>query len=365
VAGRDAAGRDWLVVLAAPEADFSGFVQANGERALLMSAVVVGLAAGLAVLLVAQGLRADRAARDLLDRSAAITRQSAGFARLAVEAGLFDPTYDAPPRVLTETLADVTGVERTSLWRLLPGGAALRCEDSFERASSGHVGGFELAADEAPLFFARLAAGEEVAVADAAKDRTTAALHRALMHKLGTRALLAVPVRLGDALAGAVWLEDARDRPGIRDFVRAVANMVALRMGAPPQTGGRRAVAVAGDDPPAVERSLVADLSARGLDRAALAAEVSVLVLRFGDPGALGTRSGGQPGDADSALADRIACLLQESVANTTFRIRSSSARTLSPLPASAPRTPPRWPGWRRRRWRCATAARRCSTPPT
>ena len=89
-------GQDWLLVITVPESEFSGFVTANSRRALLLSLVVVALAIGLAVLLVRQGLRADRAARTVAERSAAVRQQSAAFARLAAEAGMFDAAGTPP-----------------------------------------------------------------------------------------------------------------------------------------------------------------------------------------------------------------------------------------------------------------------------
>ena len=188
-----AAGRDWSVLLVVPEDEFVGFVASNNRNALLMSAVVIVIAGLLASLLVRQGLRADRTARLLLDRQRAIDRQSGAFATLAADADLFDPARNEPPRALTETLAGVTGARRASVWRLTEGGRVLRCEDSFERETGGHVDGLELHQVELPHLFSHLLGGEELDVADAANDRRTAELERVVMRPLGTRALLLHP----------------------------------------------------------------------------------------------------------------------------------------------------------------------------
>jgi len=303
-------GRDWRVMIVVPEADFTGFVLANNHTGLAMSVVVIVLVVLFALLLVRQGLRADRAARLVLDRGAAIGRQSAAFATLATEAGLFDPGSRTPPRRLTETLGEVTGARRAAVWRLLGAGALLRCEDSYERESGGHVAAMELSREEIPQFLAALAAGEEIDVADAAADRRTAGLHRVLMHPLGSRSLFCVPVRAQDRVVGAVWVEDAHPDAGAHDFVRAVANMVALRMAEAPSAMPARAemaVSGAGDLP---VRSFTAELALRGLQTEALAAEVfpavAVAVLRFTDPAAIATRI------SESAIADHVACALQE-----------------------------------------------------
>jgi len=348
-----AAGSDWAVMIVVPEDDFTGFIRANQRVVLTMSLSVVGLAAVLAGFLVAQGLRADRTALQLLERSRAIERQSAAFGSLATEVGLFDPAAQELPRRLTEILADACDARRASIWHVLSGGALLRCEDSYERESGGHTVGLELAQAEAPELFVQLLNGGEVMVADVATDRTASAWLQTAMRALGSRSLLAVPVRGPAGVIGAIWLEDAS--PNTHDFARAVANMLALRMaGTVPATAavppdrvsaGRVSAERVSAEPtaappirpaspglpepareppphsaaplPAVEeaKSFDAGLLARGLDPDRMAAEVfpevAVLVLRLGDSAALGAPAGA----GEETLADSIACALQDCAA--------------------------------------------------
>ena len=308
------AGRDWWVLITVPESDFIGFVASNNRTALAMSMVIVFLAALFAILLVRQGLRADRAARLLLDRSRAITRHSAAYAALAAETDLFSAETDQLPPVFTETLAEITGARRLSIWRLLPAAQVLRCLDSFERDSQGHVAGFELHRDELPQFFGFVQAGEESNIVDAAADRQTAQFHRILMHPLGSRALLVVPMRSQGRVSGIICVEDATQIEGSRDFLRTVAGMLALRLADDQQTapsapgpGSAHIGTIVG----AAERSFSADLTVRTLDTPALAAEVyqdvAVMVLRLPDQAALAKR----PMEDAPALVDTIACHLQ------------------------------------------------------
>src|SRR5262249_49435190 len=146
--------------------------------------------------------------------------------------------------------------------------------------------------------FAYLLGGEEIEVADAASDKRTAELHRVLMHPLGSRALLAVPVRRDERVVGSLWLEDAGNSAGARDFLRAVANMVALRMAEGAVTPVARAAAAA----PALKsvvvgsrRSFAAELVGRPIDPEAIEAEVfqdvAVMVLHLTDPVAMAMRA--------------------------------------------------------------------------
>jgi adenylate cyclase len=312
------AGRDWSTMIVVPEDDFVGFVARNNRKELWMAVVIVAVAVLLASLLVRQGLRADRGARLLLERQSAITRQSNAFATLASDASLFDPERTLPSRTLTETLAEVTRARRSSIWGLADGGRILSCQDSFDREAAGHVEGLVLHHDELPALFAHLLAGEEIEVADVARDRRTAELHRVL-NAFGTKALLSVPVSRNDQVIGAVWLEDAPGTAGSREFVRAVANMVALRMADPSTASPAREHGTIGKPAAAPEsalRSFAADLRPAGIDASALHAEIyrgmAVMVLRFTDAAAMAVRLSGAP----RCISDEIACGLQQIAAD-------------------------------------------------
>jgi adenylate cyclase len=295
------AGRDWLTLIVVPENDFVGFVATNNRRALWMSLAIVAVASVLASLLVRQGLRADRNARQLLERQSAITRQSNAFSSLASDASLFDPASALPSRTLTETLAEVTGGRRASIWRLADAGRILRCVDSFDRETVGHSDGLELHNGELPALFASLSAGEEIEVADVTRDRRTAELGRVLT-AFGTKSLLSIAVRRDDQVAGAIWLEDAPGTPSTGDFVRAVANMVAVRLAGSPAASAAREPATAPERPTAAPQraayNFAADLRPADIDLSAVHAEtytaVAVMVLRFTDDMAVAERSSGE-----------------------------------------------------------------------
>jgi adenylate cyclase len=291
----------WLLFITVPQSDFSGFVTTNSRRAALLSLVVVALALGLAMLLVRQGLRADRAARAVAERSAAVRQQSAAFARLAAEAGMFDAT-GRPPTALTETLAEATGARRAAIWRLSEGGQVLRCDDSFEPATSGHVAGLQLSRQEVPALIEALAAGEAIDAPDARRDRRTATLHGSLMAPLGSVALLTIPVMQAGRAIGMVTLEDARRDPAAIDFARACAALLGLST--PPAATGDRsgprpaaAGTTAGVEPAADDHGLDPSLASAGaVERTQPHAVVLVLSLP----------------DAAEPLAHRIACAAQE-----------------------------------------------------
>jgi adenylate cyclase len=309
------AGRDWSVLIVVPEKDFIGFVTSNNRNALLMSLSVVAVAIFLAILLIRQGVRADRNARRVAERQHALDRQSTAFANLAADASLFDPAQREPPRTSTEILADVAVARRVSLWRLTGGNRILHCEDSFDRTTKGHVDGLDLHRDELPQFFAHLLKGEPVTAADAARDPRTAEMFRLLMESFGTRSLTVTPIRHGAAVVGAICLEDAVQTAAAHDFIVAVANMSASRMALMSDTVARsepRSVAQTAGERHGTMRSFTAELRARGTDPETLEAEVysdvAVMVLHFTDPVVMATRLG----EGTRCSSNEIVCAIQE-----------------------------------------------------
>jgi adenylate cyclase len=286
-----AVGRNWSLLTVVPEKDFIGFVERNNRTGLLMSLGIVAIAVLLAVLLVRQGLRGDRAARLARDRARAIARQGEALDRLAEEDDLFDPTRNHPPDALTETVADLTGARRASLWYFRRNGASLRCADSFHAEASVHADGFEIQRGELPDFFDHLADGVEIDTADAASDPRTAALHRLILAPMGSRSLVVLPIRRHQHVVGGIWLEDPVDAAGSRHFMRVLASLAALRADdATDDTTQQARDAGSAASEPAAVRSRSADLVRRDLGAAALGdalyPEVCVMVMRLDDPGA-------------------------------------------------------------------------------
>ena len=208
-----AAGEDWVLLIAAPERDFTRFAETNGRRHLLLSLITIALASLLGVMLIRQNRRGDRLARRLRRQQEIGDNEGRALSALAVQPGLFDPGQSLP--ALSETLAEMNAAQRVSVWRLAGDGLILHCEDLFDRNQASHSGGLELSRSEAPGFFDILAGGEPIAVADARRDPRTADVHRLLMRSFGSRALAVLPVRGANRRAGAARRRVAQARsPG-------------------------------------------------------------------------------------------------------------------------------------------------------
>jgi class 3 adenylate cyclase len=312
-----AAERNWSLLMVVPEKDFTGFIAANARTTLWLSSVVIVIVCLLAALLMGQGLRADRTARLLLERGRSVQRQGLALADLAHRSDLFDPARQAPLQKLTETLADLGTARRVSIWQLLNEGRLLDCLDAYEAASKEHTMGSQLLRAESPQFFAALQSGEEIEVANAANDRRTAELCRALMRPLDGYRLVVVPVRGAAEVVGAIMLEDVTRISDVREFAALAANLLVFRIQGDGDGSAMPLVGSAVTGPVAVgERSYVSELVAADLGNIAESADVfsssAVMAISFNDGTAFATR------DAKSVvtLADRIADALQDIAAH-------------------------------------------------
>jgi adenylate cyclase len=307
------AGYSWSLLMVVPEKDYTGFIAQNSRNSLWLSLVLVGLAAALAVLLVRQGLRADRTAQQLLERSKSIERQSLVFSGLARERGFLDRSQDAPLHDLSAALADLSAGRRASIWQASSNGRMLNCEDAYERETHAHVAGLRLARSELPRFFAALESADEIEAEDAAADLRTSELHRVLMHPFRSRSLFAVPVPGPEGVLGVIIIEDATRLSGARDISVLAANMLAIRF----QRGAEGLVApdvgtVEAPPVPIGERSLTAELveplTSTSMTGAEVFSSVAVMTIQFDDDAAIAASDAA----SGEVFADRLAATLQQ-----------------------------------------------------
>ena len=346
-------GRDWSVMIVVAEEDFIGFLRVNLREVLLMTSVIVVITGILAVLLVYQGLRADRNALGVLERKQELEAQSRAFSELASKTALWDPENIKSLEELTEIVSVTMAVRRASVWGYYAEQNHLQCEDSFEQGTKGHTRGTVLKLADYPQLFEELLKGEDIVINDTAADPLTSKLHRVYLGPLGCTSLLAIPVLPGGKLAGAIWFEHeetirAWEAEDI-SFARAIAGLLDLRLSATgvldeaadPVKKGELAGNVkthadtaksrtttpavdsidsdesvplkpAGDLPKGDSREIPFSerMLERGLDRSSIKADlydnVTVLVLQFTDPFALAEYFGG--GENPTTAVDHLIC---------------------------------------------------------
>jgi class 3 adenylate cyclase len=291
---RAVSSEDWATMIVVPEADFIGFVALHNRSTLVMSGAVALLVALFAALLIRQGLRADRNALLVIAREQAREAQGRAFTELAANAALFDPRERDAIHGLTRVVARVVAARRVAIWRVGADGALLTLEDCRDRENDGHTAGVEFARAQLGGLLPALEAGEEIEARDAARDPRTADFHRLYLGPLGTRALVAVPIRLQGRSVGVVCLEDWR-ADGALGFARAVASMLsgrfaaALREGAEQSRGAAPAAGASAEAGPRLAASDHDDVPApaalRGMRRSRLDAALARRVDGAARPG--------------------------------------------------------------------------------
>jgi class 3 adenylate cyclase len=305
-------GRSWWILIVVPEDDFIGFVANNNRTALALSMVIVIAVIGLAILLVRQGVRSDRSIRTMAERGRTMARQSAAYVAISGQVAKEPGTI---PPALIESIVEVTGARRASVWQLSASNRILRCADSYDRDSQGHAGGFELHRRELPAFFELLESGEDVAIASASADRRSAQFHTLIMQSLGSRALTIIPLRRDDPVIGAICLEDPGPLEGAKDFLRTLAAVAATNLSpesrdaAPVRPATARTPAPGSDT---MQPILSADLAPTAAERANLRAEYfsEVAVMSLSLTGAIQLAK--KCGASESGMAVQISECLQE-----------------------------------------------------
>jgi len=239
-------GRNWSVLIVAPESDFIGFVVSSSWVALAMSALVFLLVAGLAALMMWRSLLADRRDRVARERQQALEARAQTLAELAAASSLTDRSSADGVREAMERAAGSCRAKRASAWYIASAGRTLICEDSFDRAGFAHTAGAELHRDEFRELFAALATEAAIDVRQAERDPRTHELATLYLQPLGTEGAHIVPIHSGQRLLGMLMVEDPQGGAGdagLAEFCLALASLLALRY---LPAGGQSVVAPAG-----------------------------------------------------------------------------------------------------------------------
>lgn len=284
----------WLII-SAPEASFTSFLDRNSRNVILASGLLVLLSLPLVGLLVALRVSVQRRERDLLYRRAAMNRLGAELSALSGIASTESQLSRGTVRRVTESVAQAVAARRVSVWSYRDVDEALVCMDCYDREHGGHTDAAVLGRSAYPHLFEALESGEPLYVPEAESDSRTQALYRNYLQAVGAGSLAAVPVLRKRRLMGALWVEDATAAPPLSESdVIGVAGYAAgiIR---PALSGDRRdvgameagetAAGAANNAPPATKRR-------RGV-RSATEAPAPPLVervrRRWGDTGASGT----------------------------------------------------------------------------
>ena len=225
-------GRNWSVLIVAPESDFLGFVASSGKLALVLSGVVFLLMVALAVLMMWRSLQAERRDRAARDRHQALEARAQTLAELAARSNLMDRDVADGVRQATERAAEICQAKRVGVWYLAANGRTLVCEDNFDPSANAHTAGAELYRDEFSRLFAALEELAEIDAPVARSDPRTEELAALYLQPLGTEGVHISPIHSGKRLLGMLKVEDPTSgerNDGMAEFCLALASLFALR----------------------------------------------------------------------------------------------------------------------------------------
>jgi len=225
-------GRDWSVLILAPEADFLGFVASSGWVALSLSALVFLLMMALAGLMMWRSVLADRRDFAARQRHRALEARAQTLAELTAASNLMDRSAMDGVHEATERAAEICRAKRVGVWYLASAGRTLVCEDSYDRAGHAHTAGAELHRDEFPKLFSALQSLAALDAPQADRDPRTAELAALYLRPLGTSGVHIAPIHSGERLLGMLKVEDpgrGDGDAGLAEFCMALASLFALR----------------------------------------------------------------------------------------------------------------------------------------
>ena len=158
----------------------------------------------------------------------------AGIARLSRGTYFREASLDMTLSILTESAAQMSGLERVSVWALTDDHRELRCLELFEQSSCRHSSGLVIEAARYPAYFRALHSEDGIVADDAYVHPSTAEFAADYLPNNRVTAILDTPIHIRGELQGMFSLEQVGTRAlwttTHRLFAQAVANLITLAL---------------------------------------------------------------------------------------------------------------------------------------
>lgn len=155
-----------------------------------------------------------------------------GIATLSRGAYFKEAPLDMMLSILTESAAQMSGIERVSIWALTDDHQELRCLELFELSKRCHSKGGSIQASRYPHYFRALRSGNSISADDAYIHPMTSEFAADYLPENGVTAMLDTPIHIRGELQGVLCLEQVGSRQPWNSahglFAQAVANLVTL-----------------------------------------------------------------------------------------------------------------------------------------
>lgn len=176
--------------------------------------------------------RRDHEAREQAE--ARLRRNHGAIMTLARSDSLSRGALDEALREITETAADILGVERSSVWVYNADQTAILCLELFQRTQGVHESGIELKADQFPAYFEALREERSIPAHDAHTDPRTREFSEVYLAPLSISSMLDAPIRVGGRMIGVICNEQVGPARTWtieeEQFAGSLADFIALAM---------------------------------------------------------------------------------------------------------------------------------------
>lgn len=136
-------------------------------------------------------------------------RQQTAVSELMGDEDVISGDFDAATQKISETTADVLGVDRVNIWLLDKDGDTLHCADRYDRAQRRHSTGEQLAAEHYPTYFEALKEQRVIAASNAQSDARTTEFTDTNLDQNDVGALLDATLRSEGEVNGVVCHQHA------------------------------------------------------------------------------------------------------------------------------------------------------------
>lgn len=157
-----------------------------------------------------------------------------GIASLSRGAYFKEASLDMMLSILTESTAQMSGIERVSIWALTDHQQELRCIDLYELSARRHSKGEFIKASQYPVYFHALRGGSSISADDAYIHPLTTEFAADYFPLYGVTAVLDTPIHIRGELQGVLCLEQVGSRHPWTSahglFAHAVANLITLAL---------------------------------------------------------------------------------------------------------------------------------------
>jgi PAS domain S-box-containing protein len=134
-------------------------------------------------------------------------RQQAALVSIATHQAVVKGALERAFGVITESVAEVSEVERVSVWMLDEDHFELCCADLYERTPATHSSGAVLHTSDYPRYFEALASGRAIDAHDACTDPRTSEFTEGYLKPLAISSMLDSPVRIAGKVIGVICQE--------------------------------------------------------------------------------------------------------------------------------------------------------------